>query len=279
MIVNLNGVLISTAMARIDPTDRGFTLGDGLFETMRAYHDQILHLPAHLHRLRAGACVLRLPLSMTDAELCTRLHVTLAASGLSTAVLRLTVSRGPAGRGLLPPTPVTPTILITASPLSPPYRPVEAIIATATRRNQHSPLSRIKSLNALDNMLARQEAADRGVEEALLLNTAGRLAETTVANVFLVTEGGIVQTPPVADGALPGIMRADVMTRLGAVETSLVPEDLFRATEVFVTNALGVRPLVAVDCQPVGSATRVQEILARGLHDAENVAYTSSSSV
>ncbi len=253
---------MATTMARIDPADRGFTLGDGLFETMLACAHQIRHLAAHLNRLRTGARVLRIPLVMTETELCTLLNRTLFANHLSQAVLRLTVSRGPADRGLLPQR-ASPTILITISPLSlRPSRPVEAVFATTTRRNQHSPLSRIKSLNALDNILARQEAADRGVEEAVLLNTAGRLAETTIANLFLVTEDGKVRTPPVADGALPGIMRANVMNQLGAIETHLLPDDLLQATEAFVTNALGVRPLVAVDGHTIGGATRVQERLS-----------------
>ena len=135
------------------------------------------------------------------------------------------------------------------------------MIATITRRNQHSPLSRIKSLNALDNVLARQEADDRGAGEAVLLNTAGRLAETTIANIFLVVSGTVL-TPPVADGALPGVMRADVMARLGAIEAPLMPADLFRATEILLTNTLSVRPLIAVDDQPVGGATQVQSTLA-----------------
>ncbi len=262
-MVNINGALISTTMARIDPTDRGFTLGDGLFETMLACANGIRHLAAHLNRLRTGARFLRIPLLITDTELCHLLNRTLIANAFSQAVLRLTVSRGPADRGLLPQIlPAAPTILITTSPLSLPSRPVEAVFATTTRRNQHSPLSRLKSLNALDNILARQEAADRGVEEAVLLNTVGRIAETTVANLFLVTEDGRVRTPPVADGALPGVMRAKVMNQLGAIETHLFPEDLLQATEAFVTNALGVRPLVAVDGHPIGCTTRVQDILS-----------------
>lgn len=263
MIVNLNGTLMKAATARIDPTDRGFILGDGLFETMLAQTGQIPRLPAHLHRLRAGARVLRLPLCMTDAELNAQLHATLAASGLSAAVLRLTITRGPADRGLLPPMHPVPTVLITAGPLPPPSPPVRAAIATTTRRNQHSPLSRIKSLNALDNILACQEAADRGVEEAVLLNVVGRLAETTIANLFLLIDGAVL-TPPVTDGALPGVMRADVMARVGAVEAPLTLADLFQATEIFLTNALGVRGLVAVDGLPVGGTMRVQDTLAQG---------------
>lgn len=262
MIVNLNGTLMPAGTARIDPADRGFMLGDGLFETMLAQAGQILRLSAHLYRLRAGARVLRLPLPMTNAELYACLQATLVANGLSAAVLRLTITRGPAGRGLLPPAQPVPTMLITADPVPPSSPPARAVVATMTCRNQHSPLSRIKSLNALDNILARQEAVDRGVEEAVLLNATGRLAETTISNIFLVVDG-LVLTPPVADGALPGVMRADVMIRVGAVEMPLLVADLFRATEIFLTNALSVRALVMVDGQPVGNTMRVQETLAR----------------
>ncbi|KAF0110264.1 MAG: branched-chain amino acid aminotransferase [Rhodospirillaceae bacterium] len=258
MILNLNGTLMTAEAARIDPADRGVTLGDGLFETMAVREGRVARLPAHLRRLREGARLLRLPLPETDALLSDRLYATLTANALSEGILRLTVTRGVAGRGLAIPIDAVPTVLVTASPSLPPEQPVHAVIATVTRRNQYSPLSRLKSLNALDAILAREEAAARGAMEAVLLNTEGRLAETTIATLFLVLEGR-VHTPPVADGALPGVMRADVIRGLGGEETPLVPADLFRATEVFVTNALGVRPMLTVDGRPVGGATRAQE--------------------
>ena len=124
--------------------------------------------------------------------------------------------------------------------------PVSAVIATTTRRNELSPLCRCKCINFLDNVLARMEADRRGANEAILLNTAGNIAETAAANLFLVIEGRTL-TPPVTDGALPGIMRAEVIDRLGAEERSLGCEDFSRASEAFITNSLAIRPLLVVD--------------------------------
>ncbi len=120
------------------------------------------------------------------------------------------------------------------------------MLATITRRNEHSPLCGVKSLNALDNILAKLEASDRGADDALLRNTAGRIAESSLANVFAV-KGGIAHTPPLAEGALPGIMRGAVMARCRVRETPLAVEDLARADEIFLTNSLGIRPVVALD--------------------------------
>ena len=224
----------------IDPADRGFTLGDGLFETLCCRNGEIQHLDAHLSRLTAGARLLDIPLPMSPVGLADALAATLAANGLTDAALRLTLTRGPGARGLPPPPQPRPTLLITAAPLPTPLPPARLIIAGVTRRNELSPLSRIKSLNYLDNVLARQEALGAGADDALLLNTAGRVAESTVANLF-ATIDGILVTPPVADGALPGVMRGVILAGTGAEERSLTPADLDRASDLFLSNSLGLR--------------------------------------
>ena len=251
MLIHLNGALVSAAEARVDPTDRGLALGDGLFETIRAHDGRPLRLAAHCARLRAGVEVLDLPVPVSDEALGRALEETLEANSVTDGVLRLTLTRGPGPRGLLPPPQPRPTLLITAAADASSLSPIRAVIATTTRRNEHSPLSRCKCINYLDNILARLEAAKRGADDALLLNTAGRLAGTTIANLFLVI-GGAVVTPPVADGALPGVIRAEVVTAAGAGERSLKPEDLASASEAFVTNCLGIRPVVSVDGAPIG---------------------------
>lgn len=245
MRVWLDGALVAAEAARIDPGDRGLTLGDGLFETMLAVDGRVAHLEAHLRRLRAGAALLRLALPPLDWPAV--LAATLEANGLTRAALRLTVTRGVAARGLLPPTPPpAPTVLVTAAAPPPDPGPARCVVATITRRNEHSPLCGVKSLNALDNILAKLEASDRGADDALLRNTAGRIAESSLANVFAV-KGGIAHTPPLAEGALPGIMRGAVMARCRVRETPLAVEDLARADEIFLTNSLGIRPVVALD--------------------------------
>lgn len=237
MMVWLDGGLIAAEAARIAPSDRGFTLGDGLFETLAVHGGEMARLPAHLARLAAGARVLGLPVPPFDLpQVATAL---LQANGLSDAVLRLTLTRGTGPRGVLPPAQPSPTLLVTAAPMAAPAGPARLVVATVTRRNEHSPLSRIKSLNYLDNILARQEAQARGADDALLLNTQGRVAESTIANVFLVLEGALV-TPPLSEGALPGVMRAEILAR-GAAERPIAVDDLAAASEVFLTSSLGVR--------------------------------------
>jgi branched-chain amino acid aminotransferase len=252
MMIYLGGQLVAAAEARVDPWDRGLTLGDGLFETIAVRAGRVARLEAHLSRLRDGGDVIGLKVPLGDSALAEAFSEVIEANGIGEGVLKLIVTRGPAPRGLLPPAPVQPTLLIAgiSQELAPP-EPATAVIATVTRRNEHSPLSRIKSLNALDNVLAAQEAARRNADEVLLLNGAGNLAEAAAANLFLVA-GGIVITPPVHDGVLPGVMRADVIKALGVAERSLRPADLTKASEAFLTNSLGIRPLVSVDGVAIG---------------------------
>jgi branched-chain amino acid aminotransferase len=250
--VYFNGALVAATEARIDPADRGFTLGDGLFETIAVKGGAPRRLAAHLARLERGARVLDLALPWSMSDLGLAVAQTIVANELQEGVLRLTVTRGPAPRGLLPPAVSHPTLVIAPAPWPEAPAPARAVIAAETRRNERSPLSRIKCLGSLDNVLARQEAAKRGADDALLLNSLGRVAEATASNVFLVLDGRLV-TPPIDDGALPGVVRADVIARLSAVERSLTAEDAHRASEAFLTNSLGVRALVAIDGWPVGS--------------------------
>lgn len=252
MKVWLDGNIIDAGGARIDPADRGFTLADGLFEILRVRSGKVLRLPAHLARLHAGAGALGIPIPCSDRDIGEALAATLAANGVSDGMLRLTLTRGPAIYGLASPPDPRPTLLIFPLPtrIEPP--PARAIIATVTRRNEFSPTARFKTLNYLDNLLARREADQKGADEALLLNSHGRLVESTAANLFLVIDGDVL-TPPVSEGALPGVMRAEVIDRLGAATAQLNPADLTSASEAFLTNAGGIRSLVMVDRKPIGN--------------------------
>lgn len=252
MKVLLNGKLVDGERATVPAGDRGFTLGDGVFETIKALAGRPLRLDAHWARLAEGARLLRLPLPLDLDRLRADIDRLLAANGLADAALRLTVSRGPGQRGLLPPNPCTPTVLLTAGPLPPALGPARVVVAASVRRNRHSPLARCKALSYLDNVLARLEAEERGADDALLLNTEGRVAESTIANLFAVLADGTLATPPVAEGALPGVRRGELVATLGAVERPLAVDEVMGAREAFLTNALAVRPLVAVDGTPIG---------------------------
>ena len=260
------GEPVAAAEARIDPRDRGFTLGDGLFETVRAAGGEPVRLAAHITRLRAGARTLGIPVPATDADLGAAIYRTLAAnrlSGAAGAVVRLTLTRGvPERRGLPPDPDPAPTLVIAADPFTgyPPHfyeRGMKAI-TSGTPRNERSPLANVKSLSYLENVLARREAERAGADEALLLNTSGDLCCARAANLFLVFEG-VLATPSTHSGALPGTLRAEVLGAapelgLSAEERRVAPEELRRADEAFLTSALlEVAPLVSVDGSPVGS--------------------------
>jgi len=285
-VIFLNGAFVRAEDARIDPFDRGLTLGDGLFETLRAERGRPVWLEAHLARLRSGAETLAIPVPFSAQEIAAVLARLLEANGLDqeSAALRLTLTRGPGPRGLLAPEAPRPTVIATAAPLGrTPLGPARACVAE-TRRNERSPLAAVKSLNMLDSVLARAEAARRGFDEALMRNTAGRLAEASSANVFAVIDGQVT-TPPVSEGALPGIARARVLRLLAAAgepvaEAPIALSALARAREAFLTNSLiGVRPLVAIDGRAVGDgapgpltarirADLAAEIAAEGPRDA-----------
>lgn len=258
-MIYLNGELLPEKEAHISPTDRGFLLGDGLFETMRVHQGRIFQLEAHLARLHAGAAALQIPVPKSSEEIRTALSATLAANDLAhaDASLRLTLTRGTGPRGVLPLKSPTPTLMITATPMSQQATPpVNTIIASAPR-NQHSPLTQIKSLNFLEFILARQEAEQKNANEALLLNTNGHLTEATTANLFIV-QNEKVYTPPLTDGVLPGITRALILQlakskHILSAEASLTPEALYSAQEAFLTNSLiGIRAIRSVDGKSIG---------------------------
>lgn len=250
MKVGLNGAIAEAAGARIDPADRGVLYGDGLFEIIAFRKGKARRLAAHLARLKAGATALGIPLALDDAALEDRIATTAAANGIVNGALRVTLTRGPADDGIALPAAPRPTLLIAAIEV-PSLDPARVIVATVTRRNELSPLSRFKTLNYLDNVIARDEAAQAGADDALLLNTRGRVAGGSSSNIFLLVNGGLI-TPPVDEGALPGVARADVIRLTHAEEKPVTLETLSRASEIFLTCAFGVRPVIRIGDTPVG---------------------------
>lgn len=260
----VDGDLVPAGEARVDPRDRGYALGDGLFETMRAREGRLPWLECHLARLRAGAEVIGLSGIPDDGVLAGAIYETLEANGLSEAAVRLTVSRGvPARRGLLPEQGQGPTLVIGVQTFVgyPPslYARGARAITSSIPRNERSPLARIKALSYLENVLARREADAHGADEALLLNTAGYLVCASAANLFLALDDTLL-TPDLASGALPGTVRELVLDELAprmgltVAERAVRPEELAAADEAFLTSALlGVMPLTGVNGSPVGA--------------------------
>lgn len=251
MRVCLNGAIIDEADAHIAINDRGVLLGDGVFETIAVRGGQIKRLNAHLLRLAHDCKVIGLRTPWADTAIKSWIEKLIVDNNLPDALVRMTLTRGAGPRGVLPPTDAKPTLLITTAAMPAPAEAARLIFATSTRRNEHSPTSAIKSINYLDNIIARREAQERDADDAIILNTQDRVAESTAANIFALI-GGTILTPPMSEGALPGVMRADVLTLARGEETPLTMDMLMSASEVFLSNALGIRPVIAIEGQPVG---------------------------
>ena len=256
----LNGKFIDENQFRIESTDRGFLLGDGLFETLRAYNGKIFGMEDHFSRLFMGAGALEIPVPMGIESLTKIITRLLDANELSDkdASIRITLTRGSGPRGLLPPSDVNPTIMVTVSLLpSLQQVPIKLHISRTTRRNEHSPLSNIKSLCYLDNVLAKMEAVENKADDAILLNTKEHVASASAGNLFLVTSNNTIITPRVEDGILPGITRKYVIEicqkyNMALLTCAITEDDLFNAKEVFITNSIiGIQSVAYINSRMV----------------------------
>lgn len=246
-----NGSVVS-ADGAVNAFDRGVMLGDGLFETM-AFCDGIpLRIERHLARLNRGLDILGISADIA-AEDIQRAATSLAdINDVHQGALRLTVLRGAGARGVLPTDMGAPTIMISLSQATLcDDTPLNVIIARSTCRNDQSPMSTIKSTNYGDAIMARREADDAGADDAILLNTHGTIAEATAANIFCVIDGKVI-TPPVSDGALPGVMRDIVLAHEGGIEASITEAVLCQAEEVFLTSSISIRPVLSINQTQVG---------------------------
>lgn len=299
----LDGRLVDARGPHLNVTDRGFQLGDGLFESARARRGVVIELDEHLERLRQGCLALGLNLSVGDDQLVDGIAELLAAEELDgagspafgsagrvgDAALRITVTRGPLERrGLLPPgfEDLVATIAIQCWPYVP--TPTELLergvraVSSSIRRDPGSPLAGVKTTSRADYVYARLEAARAGADDALFLTLDGALGEATAANLFLIA-GQTLTTPPLSAGILAGTTRTWLLAharRLGlvAAEVDVRPADLFAADEAFVTGSVaGIVPLVDLDGHAVGEGrpgprTRILRIAREDWIDAMSMA-------
>lgn len=256
----------------VSARDRGLTLGDGVFETMRMVSAVVFRLDAHLARLERGLERLGIP---TPSELRHWLSLAIAEAGALDGRVRLTVTRGPGPAGVAPPARPNPTVIIAVGD-RPHFSPsiyeagLSAWVASG-RRNEHAAGAGIKSLGYSEAILALREAQRHGADDAIVLNTSGHCAEASAANLFIV-RGGRVRTPPLSCGVLAGITRAVVLelastAQMAADETPFGLEELATADEAFLTSSLrGLAPLVRVGGEPIGSGAPgsvTRELMAR----------------
>ena len=249
----LNGSFQPLSDTHIPVTDRGFLLADGIFDTMAAAGGHLIHPQEHLKRLYENASVMALEIPYAPEILLQAAVRLVDENGLQSGhvSIRTTVTRGTAPRGLKPPAPsgTIPTVLMTATAFDPGHfeKPARLILSRDVRRNEGSKLSRIKSLNYGDNILAVMEAQRAGVDDALMMNNKGHIACGTNCNVFIVKDGKWI-TPPLSDGVLSGITRSKILQEKEALEASFDEKALKSADQVFITNSIiGLRPVVQID--------------------------------
>jgi branched-chain amino acid aminotransferase len=260
--IYMNGALVPKEQAVVSVFDHGLLYGDGVFEGIRAYNGRVFRLKEHLDRLYRSAQAIVLNIGMSTDQMRDAVLQTLRANGLRDAYIRLVVTRGVGDLGLDPKKCPHPTVFIIADKIA--LYPEECytqgleVNTVSTRRNSSQALNpNIKSLNYLNNILAKIEAGVSGAREAIMLSLEGYVAECTGDNIFYI-QGDRLVTPPSAAGALEGITR-DAVIEL-AQAAGLVPEEklftpfnLYTAEEVFLTGtAAEIIPVVRIDARPIG---------------------------
>ena len=263
MLIYIDGKLVPREEAKISVFDHGLLYGDGVFEGIRVYDGNIFRLREHIERLYESAKTIWLDVPMNADELERATVETVAANGMRDAYIRLVITRGVGDLGIDPSTCKRSTvfIIVTTITLYPKKYYDEGIplITASTRRIPMECLDpRIKSLNYLNNILAKLEAKRAGVPEAIMLNQWGRVAECTAENIFILKNGDLV-TPRLTEGALPGVTRGAVLglareRGLNCKETVLGLYDLYNANECFLTGTgAEIVPVVQIDGRQIGT--------------------------
>lgn len=263
MKIYLDGKWVGRDAAKISVFDHGLLYGDGVFEGIRAYDGHIFRLKQHIDRLYRSARLIQLTIPLTPARMTAVVRETLRKNNLRDSYIRLVVTRGVGNLGLDPRKCPVATVFVIADKLAmfPPecYENGLSAIVAKTRRNLVEALDpTIKSLNYLNNILAKIEANRKGVPEAIMLNAAGHVSECTGDNVFFVKSGRVF-TPPVSAGVLKGVTREVVFEiareKKGrpVTERLFKPAELFAADEVFFTGtAAEVIPVTKIDGRRIG---------------------------
>ncbi len=260
--IYLNGKLVNASEAKISVYDHGLLYGDGVFEGIRSYGSLVFKLKQHVNRLYESAHTILLKIPMTKKEMVEAVVATLKANRLTDAYVRLVVTRGPGDLGLDPRKCDKATVFIITDKIvlypERVYREGMEIVTVPTPRNLPEALNpQIKSLNYLNNILAKIEATNAGVQEALMLSAHGYVAECTGDNIFIVKEGALLTPPPYA-GLLKGITRGAVMdlarkAKSPVREEMMTRHDLYNAEECFLTGtAAEIAPIVKIDGRVIG---------------------------
>ncbi|MFA5863478.1 MAG: branched-chain-amino-acid transaminase [Phycisphaerae bacterium] len=260
--IYLNGQLVERDQARIGVYDHGLLYGDGVFEGIRCYNGKVFQIDAHVDRLFDSAAAIRLQIPLTREQVKQAIAKTLQANNLHDAYIRAVVTRGEGCLGLSPKNTKPSIFIITDTielyPAELYEKGLEVITCTTIRNHPNALSPRIKSLNYLNNILAKIEALDAGVLEAIMLNHLGYVAECTGDNIFIVRKN-VLLTPPREAGILEGITRnvvMDLARKIGLTvcEENLTRYDLYTADECFLTGtAAEVIPVTKIDGRIIGA--------------------------
>jgi branched-chain amino acid aminotransferase len=263
MLVYVNGKFVPKDKASVSVFDHGFLYGDGIYETLRAYHGKLFLLSKHLSRLKHSADAISLTLPLPIDKIGEALYETLNVNKFREAYVRIHLSRGRGEIGLDPALCAAPAMIIISQPFK--DYPTEfyengvPIAVVSVRRNHPLAVSPvIKSTNFLNNILAKIESLKTGAYEGIMLNTEGYVAEGTISNIFIVKQG-VLFTPDLDTGILEGVTRNLVLhlarkARIPTKEIKIKPHDLASADECFITNTtVEVLPVTRVDGNVVGN--------------------------
>jgi branched-chain amino acid aminotransferase len=262
-VVNMNGEVLPKEKAMVNVYDHGLLYGDGVFEGIRFYNGKVFRHHEHIDRLYESARHLLLEIPWSPDKMIAEVEKTVKASGMTDGYIRLVITRGVGSLGLDPARCSNPQVIIIVDTIA--LYPekyyeegLDIITSSVIRAHPNTISPRVKSLNYLNNILARIEASRAGCQEALMLNHVGEVAECSADNVFLI-KNGILRTPPINAGILEGITRNAVieLARAAGIEVQEIPltrHDVYSADEMFLTGTgAEVIAVVKVDGRPIGT--------------------------
>lgn len=276
LYIFLNGVIIPEQEAKISVADRGFLYGDGIFETLRSYNGYLFNIDLHLSRLRNSSTALKIPFDYSGERIQSVIKELIIKNNCPDAYIRITLSRGWGNLGLQVGNPSAgnnasqslisgqkSTLAIQVKPLTAYseefYKNGMEVIISPYKRSISCPISSHKTANFMTNIIARDEAKQKGAHEAIFLNTENHVSEASVSNLFIVIDNVII-TPPLGANILPGITRKTVLdickdNRVTAKEVLFGIDRLMNADECFLTNSLmEIMPVSSIDSKKIGKS-------------------------